>query len=86
MKYAFKKVRRIIINDLATKKHRVTLNDLKNFKISGSQDTIYAEGQEGAKLAALDVNKVSSIFYICISLLIYYFIFIFYKTRTSICN
>ena len=61
MKYAFKKVRRIIINDLATKKHRVTLNDLKNFKISGSQDTIYAEGQEGAKLAAFDVNKVSSI-------------------------
>lgn len=61
MKYAFKKVRRIIINDLATKKHRVTLNDLKNFKISGSQDAVYAEGQDGAKLAAFDVNKVSTI-------------------------
>ena len=61
MKYAFKKVRRIIINDLATKKHKVTLNDLKNFKITGSQDTVYAEGQDGAKLAAFDVNKVSSI-------------------------
>lgn len=61
MKYAFKKVRRIIINDLATKKHRVTLNDLKNFKISGSQETIYSEGQDGAKLAAFDINKVSSI-------------------------
>lgn len=61
MKYAFKKVRRIIINDLATKKHRVTLNDLKNFKINGSQDTVYAEGQDGAKLAAFDVNKVASI-------------------------
>lgn len=61
MKYAFKKVRRIIINDLATREHRVTLNDLKNFKINGSQDTVYAEGQDGAKLAAFDVNKVASI-------------------------
>ena len=61
MKYAFKKVRRIIINDLATKKHKVTLNDLKNFKINGSQDVVYAEGQDGAKLAAFDVNKVASI-------------------------
>lgn len=61
MKYAFKKVRRIIINDLATKKHRVTLDDLKNFKINGSQDTVYAEGQDGAKLAAFDVKKVASI-------------------------
>lgn len=61
MKYAFKKVRRIIINDLDSKKHRVTLNDLKNLKITGSQDTVYAEGQDGAKLAAFDVNKVASI-------------------------
>lgn len=61
MKYAFKKVRRIILNDLATKKHRVTLNDLKNFKITGSQDTVYSEGQSGAKLAAFDINKVASI-------------------------
>lgn len=61
MKYAFKKIRRIIINDLVTKKHKVTLNDLKNFKINGSQDTVYAEGKDGAKLAAFDVNKVASI-------------------------
>lgn len=61
MKYAFKKVRRIIINDLATKKHKVTLNDLKNFKINGSQETVYAEGQSGTKLAAFDINKVASI-------------------------
>lgn len=61
MKYAFKKVRRIIINDLATKKHKVTLNDLKNFKITGSQETVYAEGQDGTKLAAFDIKKVSTI-------------------------
>ncbi len=61
MKYAFKKTRRIIINDLATKMHKVTLNDLKNLKINGSQETVYAEGQNGAKLAAFDVNKVASI-------------------------
>lgn len=61
MKYAFKKVRRIILNDLATKKHKVTLNDLKTFKINGSQETIYSEGQDGAKLAAFDVKKVATI-------------------------
>lgn len=61
MKYAFKKIRRIIINDLATKMHKVTLNDLKNLTINGSQDTVYAEGTNGAKLAAFDVNKVASI-------------------------
>lgn len=61
MKYAFKKVRRIILNDLATKKHKVTLNDLKNFKINGSQETVYSEGQDGAKLAAFDIKKVSTI-------------------------
>lgn len=61
MKYAFKKIRRIIINDLATKKHLVTLNDLKSLKINGSQETVYAEGQDGTKLAAFDVNKVASI-------------------------
>lgn len=61
MKYAFKKVRRIILNDLATKKHKVTLDDLKNFKINGSQETVYAEGQDGAKLAAFDIKKVATI-------------------------
>lgn len=61
MKYAFKKVRRIILNDLQTKKHKVTFNDLKNFSIKGSQETVYAEGSDGAKLAAFDINKVASI-------------------------
>lgn len=61
MKYALKKVRRIIINDLATKKHKVTLNDLKSLKITGSQDTVYAEGADGAKLAAFDITKVATI-------------------------
>lgn len=61
MKYALKKVRRIIFNDLETKKHKVTLNDLKNFSIKGSQETVYAEGRDGAKLAAFDISKVASI-------------------------
>ena len=61
MKYAFKQVRRIILNDLQTKKHKVTFNDLKNFSIKGSQETVYAEGSDGAKLAAFDINKVASI-------------------------
>lgn len=61
MKYALKKVRRIIINDLANKKHKVTLNDLKNLKITGSQETVYAEGSNGVKLAAFDITKVATI-------------------------
>ena len=61
MKYAFKKLRRIICNDLQTKAHKVTLNDLTNFAINGSQETVYAEGQDGARLAAFDVSKVASI-------------------------
>lgn len=61
MKYALKKVRRIIINDLATKKHKVTLNDLKSLKITGSQETVYAEGSDGAKLAAFDITKVATL-------------------------
>lgn len=61
MKYAFKKLRRIILNDLQTKEHKVTLNDLQNFAINGSQETVYAQGQDGAKLAAFDVSKVASI-------------------------
>lgn len=61
MKYAFKKLRRIILNDLQTKAHKVTLNDLQNFTINGSQETVYAEGQDGARLAAFDVSKVASI-------------------------
>lgn len=59
MKYALKKVRMMRVYDIATGKHRVTLNDMKTAQFTGSQDTQYAEGTDGVKLVAFDVNKVA---------------------------
>lgn len=59
MKYALKKIRMMRIYDIATGEHKVTLNDLKTAQFTGSQETVYAEGADGAKLAAFDLNKVA---------------------------
>ena len=59
MKYVLKKVRMMRIYDIATGEHKVTLNDLKTAQFTGSQETVYAEGTDGAKLAAFDINKVA---------------------------
>ena len=63
MKYALKKVRSIRVEGLGEEKglHKATLNDLKNISIKGSNDTEYAEGTDGARLAAFDIKKVSTI-------------------------
>ena len=64
MKYALKKIRRIRVEGIGTNDkglHKATLDDLKNVSIKGSNDTEYAEGTDGARLAAFDVKKVSSI-------------------------
>lgn len=60
MKYALKKVRRIRIEDIATRMSKATLNDLADVTFQGSSETVYAEGADGAHLAAFDINKVSS--------------------------
>lgn len=59
MKYAFKKMRRMRIYDIATGEHRVTLNDFQSAQFTGSQDTVYADGADGAHLAAFDTTKVA---------------------------
>lgn len=59
MKYALKKIRMMRVYDLANEMHKVTLNDLKTAQFTGSQETVYAEGTDGAKLAAFDLNKVA---------------------------
>lgn len=59
MKYALKKIRMMRVYDLANELHKVTLNDLKTAQFTGSQETVYAEGTDGAKLAAFDLNKVA---------------------------
>lgn len=59
MKYVLKKLRMMRVFDLETDKLKVMMSDLKTGQFTGSQETIYAEGADGAKLAAFDVNKVA---------------------------
>lgn len=59
MKYAFKKARMVRVYDIATGEHKATLDELKTSQFTGSQETVYAEGAEGRKLAAFDLNKVA---------------------------
>jgi hypothetical protein len=60
MKYVWKKARRIRIYDLENKKHKVTIGDLKTAQWTSGNDTVYAEGTDGARLAAFDIKKVSN--------------------------
>lgn len=59
MKYALKKIRMMRVYDIASGVHKVTLNDLKTAQFTGSQETIYVEGADGAKLVGFDINKVA---------------------------
>ena len=59
MQYALKKIRRMRVYDKATGEHKVTLNQFKTAQFTGSNDTVYAEGIDGAKLAAFETNKVA---------------------------
>ena len=61
MKYALKKIRRIIANDLATKAHLATISDLTNVSITGSQETVWAQGTDGERLVGFDINKVAGL-------------------------
>lgn len=59
MKYALKKIRMMRVYDINSGVHKVTLNDLKTAQFTGSQETIYVEGTDGAKLVGFDINKVA---------------------------
>lgn len=59
MKYALKKLRYLRVFDLETGRLDAMMNDLKSGQFTGSQETVYAEGADGAKLAAFDINKVA---------------------------
>lgn len=61
MKYALKKTRSIRIYDIATGKHKVTLNDLKTVQWTDGQETVYADGANGTHLAAFDEKKVTNL-------------------------
>jgi len=61
MKYALKKLNRIILADVVTDKHICTLNDLTNIKISNTSDVVDATGSDGAILAEFDTKKSSEI-------------------------
>lgn len=59
MKHVLKKLRMLRVFDLETGKLKVMMTDLKTGQFTGSQETVYAEGVDGAKLAAFDINKVA---------------------------
>lgn len=61
MKYALKKIRNIVIRDIATKEHKVTLNDLQNAQLTGDAEIIWADGANGEHLVGFDANKVSNL-------------------------
>ena len=57
MRHAFKKARALRINNLETDELEVRLVDLKTVTWTNGQETVYAEGTDGAKLAALIITK-----------------------------
>lgn len=61
MRYALKKVNRIRLFDPATDELKVVLSDIKNATLTNGQETVYADGADGAHLAAFDNNKTSTL-------------------------
>ena len=61
MRYAIKKIRKITGRDIATGKNKFVLSDLKSLTISGSSETVWADGADGAHLVGFNVNKVATI-------------------------
>ena len=61
MKYALKKVRKITIQDPATLENKAVIDELKNVQLTGSSETVYADGADGAHLVGFDVNKVANL-------------------------
>lgn len=61
MRYVLKKSRRVIINDIVTGKHKVTIVEIKSAQIKNGQDTIWAEGADGVRLVGFDQNKTSAL-------------------------
>ena len=61
MKYALKKLRRIILADTVTDQHICTLNDLTTVKLSNTSDVVDATGSDGVILAEFDTKKTSEI-------------------------
>lgn len=61
MRYVLKKARRVIINDIATSKHKVTITEIKSATLTDGQDTTWAEGANGVRLIGFDQNKTSTL-------------------------
>jgi hypothetical protein len=61
MRYALKKVRRVIINDIVTGKHKATIVEIKSASLAAGQETLWAEGADGVRLAGFDSRKTSTL-------------------------
>lgn len=61
MRYVLKQARKVTINDIVTKKHKVTITEIKTAQLTNGQETIYAEGADGTQLAAFDSKKTTQL-------------------------
>lgn len=61
MRYALKKVKRIVGRDIASGENKFILRDLQNLTITGDSDVVWADGTDGAHLVGFDTNKVAGI-------------------------
>lgn len=60
MRYILKKARKVTINDIATGKHKATIEELKSVNLTDGQDTTWATGANGQRLAGFDQGKTST--------------------------
>lgn len=60
-RYALKQAKRIIVNDIKTKEHKMTMVQLKTVDFKGASNVQYATGADGARLAAFDSEKTFQI-------------------------
>jgi hypothetical protein len=61
MKYGLKKIKRVIINDIKTKKHKCTIVEIKSGSLAQGQEIVWLEGQDGSRLAGYDTTKTSTL-------------------------
>lgn len=61
MKYALKKADKVIVRDSSTGKHKCTITQIKSASLANTQDSVYAEGTDGVRLATYDTNKAATL-------------------------
>lgn len=61
MRRLLKRAKRVIIDDIATGKHKATIVEIKTAQFAGGQDTDWATGADGIRLYGFDQNKTATL-------------------------